>query len=127
MTDPFDPRRGLVVVQSELFGPSGSVVVRLAVDTGATMTTLNVASLRFVGYDPFSSSSRMAIATASGREHVPRVSVARIRAIGHERGDFPVLAHTLPPSTGIEGLLGLDYMQAHVLRIDFRLSTVSLT
>ena len=47
--------------------------------------------------------------------------------MGHERSNFPVLAHTLPPSTSVDGLLGLDYMQAHVLRIDFRRSIISLT
>lgn len=102
-------------------------VVRLAVVTGATMTLLNVGPLRLVGHAPSSSSNRIRIATGSGQEHVPRVSVDCIKAMGHERSNFPVLAHTLPPSTGVDGLLGLDYMQAHVLCIDFRRSTVSLT
>ena len=127
MTHPFDPGRGLIVVQSELFGPSGSIVLRLAVDTGATTTLLNVAPLEIVGYDPSSSSNRTRITTGSREENVPRVSVDCIKAMGHERSNFPVLAHTLPLSTSVDGLLGLDYMQAHVLRIDFRRSTISLT
>ena len=127
MTQPFDPDQGLVVVQSELFGPSGSIVLRLAVDTGATSTLLNVAPLEIVGYDPSSSSKRIRIATGSGEEEVPRVRVKRIKAMGQERSSFPVLAHTLPPNTSVDGLLGLDYMRAHELRIDFRRSTVSLT
>ena len=65
--------------------------------------------------------------TGSGEEHVPRVGVNRIEAMGHERSNFPVLAHTLPPSTSVDDLPGLDYVQAHVLRIDFRRSTISLT
>ena len=127
MTQPFDPHEDLVVVESELLGPLGSTTVYLAVDTGATMTTLNVAPLRSVGHDPSSSSSLIEIATASGREHVPSVSVDCIKAMGHERSGFPVPAHTLPLSTGVDGLLELDYMQAHVLRIDFRRSTIALT
>lgn len=99
----------------------------LAVDTGATKTLLNVAALEVVGYAPSSSSNRIRITTGSGEEHVPCISVHRFKAIGHERTDFPILAHTLPASTGVDGLLGLDYMQPHVLCIDFRRTTVSLT
>ena len=102
-------------------------MLRLAVDTGATGTPLNVAPLEIVGYDPSSSSNRIRITTGSGEDRVPRVSVDRIKAMGHERSNFPVLAHTLPPGTSADGLLGLDYMQAHALRIDFRRSTISLT
>ncbi len=42
MSHAFNPDRGLVVVQAEVFGPSGSVVLRLALDTGATGTLINV-------------------------------------------------------------------------------------
>jgi len=38
----FNPERGLVVVQTELFGPPGSIVLRLALDTGATGTMFNL-------------------------------------------------------------------------------------
>jgi hypothetical protein len=34
----FDPQRGLIVVRAELWGPSGSGVLQLALDTGATST-----------------------------------------------------------------------------------------
>ena len=91
------------------------------------MTLLNVAPLELIGHEPSSSSSRIWITTGSREENVPRVSVDRIKAMGHERTNFPVLAHTLPSSTSVDGLLGLDYMQAHVLCIDFRRSAISLT
>ena len=38
MNPPFDPQRGLVIVAAELWGASGSAVLRLAPDTGATST-----------------------------------------------------------------------------------------
>ena len=46
--------------------------------------------------------------------------------LSQERNGFPVLAHTLPPSAHIDGLLGLDYMRGQMLTIDFRQATVSL-
>ncbi len=45
MSYSFDSRQGLIVVRTELFGTSGSMVVRLALDTGATRTTVNVGLL----------------------------------------------------------------------------------
>lgn len=126
MTDTFDPGERLVVVRAELFGPSGHTVVRLAVDTGATVTLVGVTPLESIGHEPSSSSSQTWITTGSGEEVVPRVSVDRIKVL-HERSNFPVLAHTLPLSTQVDGLLGLDYMRAHVLQIDFHRSAISLT
>ena len=52
MSYQFDPDTGLVIIYSEVFGPSGSIVLRLALDTGATGTMINVAPLTTVGYDP---------------------------------------------------------------------------
>lgn len=46
---PFNAQLGLIVVPAEIFGPSGSIVVRLALDTGATATMINVGPLAAVG------------------------------------------------------------------------------
>lgn len=40
MSVPFDAQRGLVIVRAELRGLSGSAVLRLALDTGATSAVL---------------------------------------------------------------------------------------
>lgn len=127
MNVPFNPHRGLVVVHGEVFGPSGSIVLRLALDTGATRTMINVAPLATIGYDPSLAPDRVQVTTGSGVEYAPHVPVIRIKAMGQERSHFPVLAHTLPPSASIDGLLGLDYLRGQVLNVDFRRGTVSLT
>jgi len=122
----FDATRGVVVVPAELHGPAGSVVLHLAVDTGATQTMINVGLLAFAGYDPSLVPDRVQVTTGSGVEYAPRVPVERIQALVQERQQVPVLAHTLPPSAHIDVLLGLDYMRAQQLTIDFRRNTVSL-
>ena len=127
MTYPFDSDRGLIVVQAELYGPSGSIVLRLAVDTGATGTMINAAPLAIAGYDVSLAPDRIEVTTGSGVEYTPRLPVSRIRALGHEQINFPVLAHTLPPSASIDGLPGLDYTRNRVLNVDFRRAIVSLT
>jgi hypothetical protein len=45
----FDPRQGLIIISAELFGPVASAVLRLALDTGASSTLINVGHLVAVG------------------------------------------------------------------------------
>lgn len=123
----FNAKRGLIVVRAELFGPSGSIIVRLALDTGATATIVNVALLTAIGYDPALVPDRIEVTTGSGVVYAPRVEVNRIKALGQERTSFPVLAHTLPPSAGVDGLLGLDFLRQQELHIDFRDGRLTLS
>ena len=126
MSFPFDPQQGLIIVPAELWGPNGSAVLRLALDTGATGTVVNTGMLVALGYDPALIPDRVQITTGSGVEFVPRVLLDRIMALGREFAGFPVLGHTLPPSAGIDGLLGLDFFRGYSLTIDFRTGQVVL-
>jgi predicted aspartyl protease len=123
---PFDPQQRLIIVGAELSGPSGSAVLRLALDTGATRTVVNVAMLVAVGYDPALVPDRVQVTTGSGVEFVPRLPLDRLVALEQERIEFPVLCHTLPPSAGVDGLLGLDFLRGQSLTIDFRNGRMTL-
>jgi predicted aspartyl protease len=126
MSFAFEPQQGLIIIRAELWGPSGSAVLRLALDTGATGTVVNVGMLVAVGYDPALVPDRIQVTTGSGVEFVPRVILDKLEALGHERTGFPVLCHTLPPSAGVDGLLGLDFFRGQSLTIDFRNGRVTL-
>ncbi len=126
MSFPFDPQRGLVIVRAELWGPSASVVLRLALDTGATSTVVNVGMLVAIGCDPATAPDRLQVTTGSGVEFSPRVRLQRIVALGLERTDFHVLGHTLPPSAAVDGLLGLDFFRGQVLTVDLRSGRVTV-
>ena len=126
MSFPFDSQQGLIVIRTELWGPAGSIVLRLALDTGATGTVVNIGMLVTIGYDPALAPDRIQITTGSGVEFVPRVTLDKMTALGQERTDFPVMGHTLPPSAGIDGLLGLDFFRGQSLALDFRTGQVTL-
>jgi predicted aspartyl protease len=127
MSVPFDAQRGLVAVSAAVDGPSGTAVLRLALDTGATSTVINVGLLVALGYDPALVPERIQVTTGSGVEFAPRVPLQKITALGQERTHFPVLAHTLPSSAGIDGLLGLDFLRGQTLTVDFRTGSITLT
>jgi predicted aspartyl protease len=127
MSFSFNCRQGLIIVQAELEGPSGSAVLRFALDTGATATVINVGMLVSIGYDPALTPDRFQITTGSGVEFVPRITISKIVSLGQERLGFPVLCHTLPPSAGIDGLLGLDFFRGQYLTIDFQNGQINLS
>ena len=126
MSQAFDSTRALIVVRARLQGPTRDVGLNLALDTGASQTMVNVLPLTLAGYLLDAATEHVEITTGSGVAYAPRLPVSRIGALGQEKTEFPVLAHTLPPSAGIDGLLGLDFMQERTLRVDFRRSMVSL-
>lgn len=62
----------------------------------------------------------MQVTTGSGVEFAPRITLRQIAALEQQRTDFSVLGHTLPPSAGVDGLLGLDYVRGLRLTVDLR-------
>jgi predicted aspartyl protease len=116
----------LVIVRTEVWGPAGSAVLRLALDLGATATVINVAPMVAIGYDPALAPHRTQITTGSGIEFAPCITVGRLKALGRVRRRMPVLCHTLPASAGVDGLLGLDFVRRRRLTVDFRRARLTL-
>ncbi len=127
MSEVFDSSSGLIFVSVRIYGPNGRALLRMALNTGASRTLVNVAHLVSLGYDPSLEPDRVQLTTGSGVEFAPLVKLRQITALGHERLDLPVLAHTLPPTAGIDGLLSLDFLRERLLEIDFREGLLSLS
>jgi hypothetical protein len=77
---------------------------------------INAGPLVAIGYDPSLAEERIQVTTGGSIEFVSRIEVERIRALEQERLGFGVLCHTLPPSTGVDGLLGLNFFGESHLR-----------
>ena len=116
----FEPDKGLIIVPTKLIGKNGDIIVRLALDTGATKTMINWHILVLLGYDPAAISNRVQMTTGSGVEFVPIIEIEKVDALGIAKLKLPVLCHTLPPSATVDGLLGLDFFSNKKLTIDFR-------
>jgi predicted aspartyl protease len=95
-------------------------------DPGATETLVNWEIAVLLGYDPSASPSRKRITTGSGVEFAPEISIDRVEALGMERLRFPVLCHTLPPSAGLDGLLGRDFLRGQRVVLDFRTGVITV-
>ena len=115
----FDANQGLITIATRLYGSQGDAIVRLALDTGATSSMINWDIAVLLGYDPASVKERIQITTGSGVEFAPRIVMRQIKVLGRSIENFPVLCHTLPPSTTVDGLLGLDFFRGERLILDF--------
>src|SRR5262249_11281867 len=116
---PFDPSRRLVIVRAELKGPAQTITIDLALDTGATETTIDEVWMALAGYTPAMATNQSQVITGSGVISALELPVTEFTCLGQSRTNFPVLVHNFPPATGHDGVLGLDFVRGHVLTIDF--------
>lgn len=105
-------RRGrLLLLRAAVGGINGQAsVLRLLLDTGSSYTMLPVEALEALGYDTHRPLRRVRMITASGIIVAPVVRVSWFHCLGQRVEDFPVAAHTLPPGTFVDGLLGMDFL-----------------
>lgn len=108
------------MVRVEIWGPSGSTVGLFALDTGASSTCVNEGLLLVVGITPAEDAPLVSVTTGAQSITVPRVTVARLEAFGIAQDEMSILAHTLPATAALDGLLGLDFFRGTQLQIDFR-------
>jgi hypothetical protein len=127
MTFPFSPALGTILVVARLIGPFGPTRVVLCLDTGATGTTIGVDYLIAAGYDPSQFPAPIPLATGSGMVYAPRLTLTEFSALGLTRTNYPVLAHTLPIPSAVDGVLGLDFFTGTTLNLDFRKGEITLT
>ena len=116
----FDPLAKLILVRATISGPLGRMNVRLALDTGATRTTIDPSRLSAVGIEIDTASSSQQVTTASGVETVRLIRIPLVRSLGIVREDLSVLAHRLPATAKFDGMLGLDFLRGRRISIDFR-------
>lgn len=124
--ETFNAKQGLVIVSARIFGPSGDALARLAVDTAAIGTVIRPGILESIGYDLAQAPDQVRLVSASDTITVPRLLADRIVALGQERTYMPIIVHALPPATGVDGTLGLDFYRVRRLTVNFRQGRVSL-
>ena len=108
----FDPKAGLILVKTKLYGPHGDTVVNLALDTGATWTLVSWETAVLVGCDPASIQQRTAITT--------KLNLRSVEALGKAVKNLEILCHTLPPTSRVDGLLGLNFLRRFNVRLNFK-------
>lgn len=115
-TPPIKIPQGIISVYSEIQGPQTKQTIKMAVDTGASITMIPPEKIIATGHKiPTSQDKMMRIFTASGIEYIPIVKIKTLSCLGISI----VLCHSLPSESPVEGLLGLNFLAHIPAFIDF--------
>ena len=120
---PFDPQDNLIVVPVEVHGKSHLITLNMAVDTGATWTILPIKTCSIIGAVH---QRRISIVTGSRVESAQLMTIPLIKAFGIDITNFKVVAHDLPPSLLVDGLLGMNFLKRAMLTIDFHKNIIKI-
>ena len=126
MSLPFDSDGEFVAVEVHLYGPEGYLVADFSLDTGSTRSLVSQDLALQLGYDLAAATSFSNFITGSGMVTAPIINFARVEALEQEHRFFPIVCHTLPSGSPIDGLLGLDFFRGQKLTVDFRAGLVTL-
>jgi predicted aspartyl protease len=125
----YDPSAPSLVVDLLLESVDGtsSLLIPVVLDTGASFTIVATEILVQLGYDPANPLlKRQRIVTGSGVEYAPRITVRSAMVIGQKVSNLEVLCHDLPAESGVDGLLGLNFLRHFRLMIRFRKGIIEL-
>ena len=90
----------------------------IAIDTGASVTTISKEILHHAGYDVSTGDIRK-FTTASGVEYVRAITLEKIKLDTYEMGNVLVYAHTFPQESFVAGVLGLNVLSEFDVNILF--------
>lgn len=112
--------------EDKVSGPRGDAIINLALDTGATWTLVSWETAVLVGYDPASIQQRTTITTGSGIEYCPKLNLLGVEALGKSVSSLEALCHTLPPTSRVDGLLGLNFLRQFNVGLNFKQGYITI-
>ena len=116
----------LLITKTAIAGHEGIKVLSLLVDTGSSYTIIPFEALESCGCSPAESKKHLRIVTGSGFIVAPVVQLNWFSSLGIKIDNFNVVAHTLPFSGPIDGLLGMDLLGMIKARIDLENSLIEI-
>ena len=111
MIVPVDPTIDLIFVKIALFGLRRSSDFHFVLDTACVTTLVTPETADRLGYSARDGERTATVTTALGREPGYLLRIAELFTFGQGFGDFRVNVHDLPDTSGIDGLLGLDFLR----------------
>jgi predicted aspartyl protease len=101
----------LMVVEAALWGTHKAREILLVIDTGASMTSVEPAILQELGYTSDDAILRTRVPTPVGVQHGHLLRTPRFHALGVDLSGFVVQALALADAYGVDGLLGMNFLE----------------
>lgn len=125
-TGSFDPTQDAIYVHGFLHGPAKVRAVSLVLDTGAPTSYLNTAIADETGYGARMGKRVTCVWGIGTPQQGYSLEVSCLEVMGLSFGPLEVVCHDIPPSFGIDGLIGLDLLALHILTLDFIIGAITL-
>lgn len=121
----FNPNENLIYLLGKIHGPKGSRMVNLALDTGATTTLVSTDIIEALGYQT-STENKTRLIMGGGVDYAPQVQVRKMVVAGQQVKNLTVTCFSLPQESGLDGLLGLNFLRYFDIEINYSNSTLIL-
>jgi predicted aspartyl protease len=105
----FDPALDLIFVDASLAGPRGRHTTSVALDTGASMTTVVPDWIDRIGYSVRDGIEITSVMTIRGPKPGFILPVAELTVLGFTLRGFTI--HVIDIEMGVQGLIGLDFLR----------------
>lgn len=99
----------------------------MALDTGAHRTLITPELARALGVEPERLEPATRLVGLTGPTFAGALGLQTVSVLGLEVTDLQVVCHPLPVDFGIEGILGLDYLNRFRVVIDGPSETVTIS
>ncbi len=113
MVFPFERSGDLMTVAARVWGLHDFRELVLVIDTGASATSIEPAILEQLGYASCDAIMRTRVPTPAGVQHGRLFRVARFHALCAELSSFVVQALALEDEYGVDGLLGMNFLEGY--------------
>ena len=125
---PFTRIRRLIILHLEVGSIDGndSDLLPVALDTGASNTTIPPKIATALGYDLSNPKQEVEIITGGGTVSAKIVTVRKLTALGQTIENIDVLCHDLPENSIIDGLLGMNFLDHFDIDISLSTGTIEL-
>ena len=124
----FNPNSDLILLSMKVEGVDKSNFrdIWVALDTGASTTSIPTKTALDLGYDPYHPKYYKEIITGTQVENIPVIEVKKITAIGQPVENIDVLCHDLPQELRVDGVLGLNFISKFNINISFARGSIDI-
>ena len=119
---PLDLNENVILVEGLVAGPRDSRIIKMILDTGASLTTVSYQIALAIGVDPVKSKRRIEIITASATEIVPVIILPKFSLLGFTLNNVTAICLNLPAYSRAQSLLGLNILKEFDILLKFRSS-----
>ena len=116
----YDPKKDLIHVPGNIWGPLGEQNIRFAFDPGSYLTIINTQLMDALGYQALGMSKKISTSSIIGKEWGYTLTVDKLSILSFEFPNLQIACFDLPEQYDVDGLIGLDLIEKFEITLRHR-------